>query len=283
MLRAIEAVVKSPVFSIQRPLSYQVADSLTLPQPSTLVGALAYCMAKASAIMARGTGDTFVRELIATLRRGLARIAARPLVPIMLTPIILSRLRTLELSSTQIAKRINKGKRLSDAMVREHASGAFSIYFLFLDEEIAEKAKKAIYLLSRIGDTESLTSVSSIYEMELLSVEKQGSIDTYTPCTWIENVSGNFVVARLCNEEYAELSQKIIKGKPADVTKARLALYKEYSEEFYLPFAIKLTERGYIIYKPTSLLARAKSGYVIAHLKAQANNVKIVVKEEWLS
>ena len=43
-LTAICARIFSPIFSIKNPEAFQIGITLPVPQPSTLVGALAYCI-----------------------------------------------------------------------------------------------------------------------------------------------------------------------------------------------------------------------------------------------
>lgn len=282
MLIAIRAVSKGPLFSIQRPLSYQIADSLILPQPSTLVNALSFCLSKVKTIMIQGSGDEYLKNMANFIRKSLVRVTVKPLTPIISTPIILNRLRTLEWSINEIKRKIYNGERLSNAMIREYVFGIYSIYFLFRDREIAEKSLKFLHLLNRIGDTESLTSITSVEEAEISEEGRSGLIDTYTPCNWIADISGNFVITRLCDEEYAEYRFEKIRGKLSDMVKARLEQFTVYSKEFYLPFAIERMNSGYLIYKPSAFSVKTKEGFVIAYLKTAYDEARIVIKREWL-
>lgn len=283
MLTTIEAVIKGPVFSVQRPLSYQIGDSLILPQPSTLVSALAFCLSRAQSNTVQDFGDEYLRNLIEFVRKGLVRVTIKPLTPLISTPILLSRLRTLEWTTNEIEGKISDGKKLTNVVIREYVFGVFSIYFLFTDDEIAEKSIKFLPLISRVGDTESLTSVTRIERATLIGREKSGSIDTYTPSSWLEITSENFVISKLCKEDYAKYRVEEIKGKPADVARKRLELFLKFSEDFYLPLAVEKAIRNYLIYKPTAFLAETKDGYTIAHFKTAKDDARIVVREEWLT
>lgn len=285
MLTAVEVVAKGPFFSVQRPLSYQVGDSLILPQPSTLVSALVFCLSRAQLITAQGFGDDYLRNLVEFIGKGLVRTTIKPLTPLISTPILLSRLRTLEWTPNEIEDKISGDKKLTNAMIREYVFGAYSIYFLFTDNEIAEKSIKFLPLISRVGDTESLTSITRIERATFIGKEKSGSIDTYTPSSWLEGVSENFVISKLCEEDYAKHRLEKICGKckPADIARERLKLFLKFSKDFYLPLAVEKTNRNYLIYKPTTFLARTKDGFTIAHFKTTKDDAKIVVKEEWLT
>lgn len=282
MLIAVKAVSKGPIFSIQRPLSYQIADSLILPQPSTLVNALSFCLSKVKNVIIQGYGDEYLKNIMKFIRKGLVRVAVKPLTPIISTPIILSRLRTLEWSVNEIERKISEGERLSNAMIREYVFGIYSIYFLFTNREIAEKSLKFLHLLNRIGDTESITSITSVEEAEISEEGRSGLIDTYTPCNWIADISGNFVISRLCDEEYAEYRFERIGGKVSDIVKARLEQFAMYSKEFYLPFAVERVNNGYLIYKPSTFSVKTKEGFMVIYLKTAYDKAGIVIKEEWL-
>jgi len=287
MLKVIEAIIKGPIFSIQRPLSYQVGDSLILPQPSTLVGALSFCLSKAELIKAQGYGNTYLKNLIKIVREGLARVTVKPLTPIISTPVLLSRLRTLEWSIDKIEKKISRGEKLTNAMIREYVFGTYSIYFLFTDNELAKKSIKSLPLLSRIGDTESLSSVVSVDEAKFVGKRKKGLVNTYTPCDWVTEISENFLIARLCEEEYIEHVLEEMKGEAKTKVKERLKLslkfFRNFSRNFYLPLTIEKASKEYLVYRPAEFLAKVEEDYVIAHFRTKQNEVKIVVKEEWLT
>lgn len=283
MLTVIRMVSRGPIFSVRRPLSYQVADALILPQPSALLGALVSCLSKTGSIVAEGSGDDYLRNLVRLTRRGIARITVKPLTAIVPAPVILSRLRTLEWTIKEIEERVLRNEKITDAMIREYVFGVYSVYFLFTDEKIAEKSLSSLSLLSRIGDTESLSSASTVERMEFSVREKSGLVDTYTPCDWVADISGSLITSRLCEEGYLEHSLERIEGRPQDITEKGLKLFRNYSRNFYLPLAIERTNRGYLLYKPSAFSARTEEGFTIARFKSPHDESRIVVKEEWLA
>ncbi|MBS7612292.1 type I-A CRISPR-associated protein Cas5 [Candidatus Bathyarchaeota archaeon] len=283
MLTTIEVAVRESVFSVQRPLSYQVGDSLILPQPSTLVNTLVFCLSRAQSITAQDFGDKYLRNLIESAGKGLVRVTIKPLTPLISTPILLSRLRTLEWTVDKIEDKISGNEKLTNAMIREYVFGAYSIYFLFTDDEIAEKSTKSLSLINRVGDTESLISITRVERTTLIGREKSGLIDTYTPSSWLERASGNFVISKFCKENYAKYRLEKVGGKPADVARKRLELFLKFSEDFYLPLTVEKTTKNYLIYKPVAFLAKTKDDFTIAHFKTTKDDAKIVVKEEWLT
>jgi len=202
-MRAVLALIRAPLFSTRKPIAYQVAVAYPLPQPSTLVGALTYSLTVAYGGVKGFSGDLYVKKCCENVLRGLIRAVAKPLSPISRSSFTLSRMRTLELSSDEVVKRIKRGKRIKDAMVREYFYGKIGLLYVFKDEELAMKASKALYLLERLGDTESCICVEEIRDIKLKSVGREGEVDTYTPFEWLEGISGSFSVEKMFPERFA--------------------------------------------------------------------------------
>ncbi|RLE83811.1 MAG: type I-A CRISPR-associated protein Cas5, partial [Thermoprotei archaeon] len=99
-MKAVVAVVRAPHFSVRKPFSYQAAVAHSLPPPSTLVGALAFSLAVRSGI-GGGSGDSYVEECCRAVLRGLVRATVKPLGPLTRSALSLTRVRALELRSSE--------------------------------------------------------------------------------------------------------------------------------------------------------------------------------------
>jgi len=141
---------------------------------------------------------------------------------------------------------------------------------------------KFLHLLNRVGDTESLISVRAVREADIIGEEESSLVDTYTPCDWVENVSGDYLSIRLCEEEYAEHRLERIRGKPSDLARKKLEDFLKFSKNFYLPLKVERTSRNYLLYRPAVFSAKAKNGFTIALFRTLKGETKIVVKKEWL-
>ncbi len=269
-MQVVEVKVRPQLFSIRRPLSYQVADALLLPQPSSLVGALASCLAKLG-FKAAGMGDEHIKSLIDETLRGLERVAVKPTSPIVASPVVLSRLRVLEKTSDEI----EQGGRLSDAMVREYVHGSFTLYFVFRNHDLALKAEKALFLLERIGDTESLVAVESINLCRLSKIGEKADVDTSTRADWVNGIEGDFVAARMCVEGFAREVVRVGRGKLGTASRYLDELREKYECMFYLPLKIERV-KDRVFFVPTNLRLEVKPGFKIVEAEAE-DRARLVV------
>ncbi|RLF05131.1 MAG: type I-A CRISPR-associated protein Cas5 [Thermoprotei archaeon] len=233
-MRAVVALVRAPLFSVRKPLTYQAAAAFPLPQPSTLVGALACSLAVTYGGVEGVKGDVYVKECCKLVLRELVRATVKPLTPVARSSLTLSRMRTLELGSDKVVRRIERGGRIRDAMIREYFYGRLGLLYVFRDGELASKAVKALYLLERLGDTESCVSVDEVGEGELEPLGEEGVVDTYTPADWVRTVRGAFSLDSMCPEEVAA----IVIRKREDIMR-RLVKYvlplREIRENLFAP------------------------------------------------
>ncbi|MEM2673819.1 MAG: type I-A CRISPR-associated protein Cas5a, partial [Candidatus Bathyarchaeia archaeon] len=128
-LTAVCAKVITPIFSIKHPETFQIATSLPIPQPSSLVGALAYCLGVQQEIGLKA--QEIVKENVIVARAKLVGETAT------VNPVILRRFRILDkgIEEKDFEKACNAfhagdfdtyrkilEKKLTDALYREYLS-----------------------------------------------------------------------------------------------------------------------------------------------------------------
>jgi len=251
-MKAIVAIVRAPHFSVRRPVSYQAAVALPLPQPSTIVGALAFSLSVKQGL-GSGYSDSYVEECLkATLER-LVRVAVKPLTPISRGALTLSRMRTLEIKSEEVEQKIRRGERISDAMIREYFYGRLGLIYVFKDDEDASKALEALYLVERLGDTESCVYICEVFEGRLEAVGRRGLIDTYTPRDWLEKIlKGSFSLTLMCPEGLAIKVKRIGENLKEVMVEYVLPLYEEKENILYPTFYEAEVKEGFGIWRVIS-------------------------------
>ncbi len=147
-MRAVYCDLRLPLFSSRLPTLYQVGMSTPLPLPPTIVGALAKAMVF---VDPAGFPDTSVDRAairrLESLYSGLLAATSRLIGLGTRGTVVLKRQRALE------------GTSRTDAMRREYVfAQEIQLVFLFSDDQMADLALKALPLMDRIGDTESLAS-----------------------------------------------------------------------------------------------------------------------------
>lgn len=201
----------SPYFSISYGEAYQYKPSYILPPPSTLLGAL-------------GRALTIYKNIgwpknLEILKKFIIDITASPLSPAVKTSAILTRMR--------IEK--EKGMR-KDAMVREYISLCkLSCIFLLNMDNLTKELNvdtliKISNLIDRIGDTESLCSVtlSKISSIKVLK-EREIKMNTYVRNDLLEKISGDYMIVKMPSLENPK--EAINMCLPMSVDKERPSLY----------------------------------------------------------
>ncbi|MHB9301958.1 type I-A CRISPR-associated protein Cas5a [Thermofilum pendens] len=221
MAELILARLKLPFFSVKSPEAFQVMSALPLPQPSTLLGALAYGVGVAS-----GRGTRAYEEVVELARKGrlmAARAAAPPgaSLPLVFSSVVLRRFRVadkaheakgkgerkpIELLREAVgsgdyaeAKRIIEVE-LSDALYREYVVG-FEILAAWVAEEGAVDPRAA-WSVHRLGDTESLCTVVDV-SVERCPVARKKVVRTLFPAPAVDGMlvrSGGAVFAKMSDE-----------------------------------------------------------------------------------
>jgi CRISPR-associated protein Cas5 subtype I-A len=211
-LTALCAKINTLIFSIKHPETFQIAASLPIPQPSTLIGALAYCLGIQKEVGLK-TQEIVKKDVIVAK----AKLMSDATV---VNPIILRRFRVLDkgferkgreegdfmraLSAYKEGdidtfRRIVEGT-LTDALYREYLSPATLKCVWILKSPIESKI---LYLLQRLGDTESLVNVAEAWSAEC-KTERLDKTSTSYYFTALQDVisavHGNYTVIRMCNE-----------------------------------------------------------------------------------
>ncbi|MEM2613860.1 MAG: type I-A CRISPR-associated protein Cas5a [Nitrososphaerota archaeon] len=207
-LTAICAKIITPIFSLKHPEAFQIAASLPIPQPSSLVGALAYCIGTEQRMGLR------VQEII----KDIAVVARGKLVgeTAVVNPVILRRFRILdkgieEGDFEEACEALRLGdfnvfrntleKRLTDALYREYLSPAKLKCTWILRTALESKI---LYLLQRLGDTESLVSVTEAWsaDCKMMSINELSTDYPFTlDGNMIDNIQGNYTVLKMCDEK----------------------------------------------------------------------------------
>jgi len=212
-LTAICSVISSPLFSLKHPETFQIAAVLPVPQPSTLVGALAYCIGVEKGIGLNALN--VARENIVLARAKLISDVS------IISPVILRRFRVLDKGferkqSKEVAaynraidallsRNISEYRRiveqiLSDAMYREYLTQVrFQCIWVIrdnIDHRIA-------YYIQRLGDTESLVTVNEVWQEDCI-MEKVDTLSTEYPFTLDPNLinrfTGSYIITKMCDE-----------------------------------------------------------------------------------
>lgn len=208
-LAAVCAKLKSPIFSIKRPETFQIAASLPVPQPSTLVGALAYCVGVHQGIGLEA--QELVKRLVVAARAKLMSGAVATV-----NPIILRRFRILDKGLEdgtfgKACEALSRGdfdafrrvleRELVDALYREHLSYAILKCVWVLKSSLESKL---LYLLQRLGDTESLVTVTEAWSAECKTLYGDATSTEYPFAIspeLVREISGSYTVLKMCNEE----------------------------------------------------------------------------------
>ena len=137
-----------PIFSLKELDVYQVAASAPLPSPSSIVGALGAAMGRLG--LCRGV------QCMEEARRSVR--VARPVAagPLVKSPIVLRRLRGV-LEERRVPEGLGGFVKFSDAMSREYV---FTHFLRLL--VVGDVDPRALYLIDRLGDSESLAAVLAV-------------------------------------------------------------------------------------------------------------------------
>ncbi len=263
----VEVIVRPSPYSIRRPLSYQVADAFPLPQPSSLMGALVCCLAKIKFLSAKGVKDEYIRELVEQVLDKTITATIKPLSAITVNPVILTRLRVLEKKLDTVSESIERGRLVTDAMVREYAYGGFAVYFVFRDGGLVEPSLKALYLLERMGDTESLVSVESVNLCEVELIGDEGEVDTSTRADKVREVYGDFMAMRQCVEEFSLKIKRVGRVEFRGGARRYLEdLSKKYTRIIYLPLRAEVVDDK-ILYLPSRFKVKTMKGFKLVRVK----------------
>lgn len=185
MLLLVVDCKPSSLFSIKLPKSYQSQPSFLLPPPSTLFG-----------VYARGIGTALDLPYFEA-----QELAMKTLVNVSSTSSGLFTRSGALIRRWRIES--GRGKPIPDAMVREFVyTSMLRLYFIVDEGKLKLKdPEKILYLCgyscSRIGDTESIVSPSSVRVVRVHPERMldEGKLAGYVPKDVVEDVTrGNYVV-----------------------------------------------------------------------------------------
>ncbi|MCS7105519.1 MAG: type I-A CRISPR-associated protein Cas5a [Thermofilaceae archaeon] len=223
MVKVVAARVRLPVFSVAHPESFQVLSALPVPQPSSLVGALAYALGVSTGKGTKAWEEAFDlvrhgRLLAARAKPGGGRGFDPPLIP---SPTVVRRFRVadkgheskkkgekkpveklVELAGSggwEEVKRIVEIE-LTDAFYREYVMGV-DLFCVWVFQKF-DLDERVVGLVHRLGDTESLCTVVDLYSTEA-PVERTSVVTTSFPAPWFEGarvLEGTYLPAKMCDE-----------------------------------------------------------------------------------
>ncbi|MCS7116897.1 MAG: type I-A CRISPR-associated protein Cas5a [Nitrososphaerota archaeon] len=206
VLTAVCAKINAPIFSIKHFETFQIAASLPIPQPSTLVGALAYCYGVERMIGLKA--QEAIKGLIVAARAKLMSEATA------INPIILRRFRVLDkgleksdfkrayeafhMSDFDTFRKIIENT-LTDALYREYLTHATLKCIWVLRSPIDSKA---LYLIQRLGDTESLVNVIEAWSVDCkaLSVNEISTDYPFAITSNVVDIRGGYTILKMCDE-----------------------------------------------------------------------------------
>jgi len=269
--------VRFPIFSIKAPEAFQVGQALPFPQPSALIGALAYCIAIKNKVGSKDAIEKAKKIALAARAGGIPE--KQFLIP---SPIILWRFRILdramelpkkgkglpmwseiknaiEANNYVTAKRIIE-IRTKDALYREYVFTTNILAVWVLSTHDIEG--KDLYAVQRFGDTESLCTITSCMDLEV-EIKYKDLIVTIFPspvnCNGIKAsiFSGEAILLKMCDE-----SRQI--------------------KWFYVPvkhYVVKLPRGGRVgVFQPT--LIKLKYDRRVKVVEIPVDSLKRLVKKE---
>jgi len=210
-LRAALARIRLPIFSVKHPEAFQIMSCLPIPQPSTLIGALAYCIGVSQDIGTKALDN--IKESLERLHEA-GGVAARAKLTgtALFSPIILRRFRIAD----EIRKRMQLydllsrgdyigGKHfletvLMDAFYREYTMSHEIICVWILSEELMIN-EHILRLLQRLGDTESLVAVLDAWIEDIEIFDEQRVKTPFPfPLGGARILRGDFSIVKMCDE-----------------------------------------------------------------------------------
>lgn len=213
VLTAVCAKINAPIFSIKHPEAFQIGAALPVPQPSALVGALAYCLG-----VHKGIGTKALEEAQKAIAIARAKLMEGVTV---VTPVVLRRFRVLDKGfETKTKGEIAAFERACNAL----RSGDFEVFRRLIEVELTDALyreylshasikcvwvlrqpfdSRLLYLLQRLGDTESLVTVLEAWSADC-QVVKMDRVDTDYPFTLtsgvLEYIQGDYTALKMCDE-----------------------------------------------------------------------------------
>ncbi|MEM1542913.1 MAG: type I-A CRISPR-associated protein Cas5a [Ignisphaera sp.] len=204
-LVALIAKLRGPSFSVKQPEAFQIGVTLPLPQPSTLAGALAYCIA---------VREGLKQEELATRIQTILKVSRACFLTEVAVPssIVLKRFRALDKVSDYRAFEdayrrfdyeviFDRLEKLTDALYREYVFTCELLCVWIVDKDISGDL---LWSINHLGDTESLCSVIEIDRVPV-NEEKTNEVKTRFQAPIIELTtvkSGAYKIVKMYNESF---------------------------------------------------------------------------------
>lgn len=170
-MKVVIADLSLALYSIRSPETYQVASSYPLAPPSTLLGAFAYALHKLGICKGSRDWKDAVRTCLEVARGMVDRIrdtsvSLKDELIIVRFPTLLRRLRKV-LEEGSLPENIDELQKYSDALIREYVlSSPRKILVVPRKEDYIETIARALWLIDRVGDSESHVAVRRVRESE---------------------------------------------------------------------------------------------------------------------
>lgn len=244
-LKGVFARIRSPIFSVKHPETFQVMSCLPIPQPSTLVGALAYCIG-----VSHGSGIKAFHQLRKYIENGIELAARAKLIDITTSSsLVLRRFRVADElhKRMQLYEILSRGdysegkifleRALTDAFYRSYIM-SHEILCAWIIDETLEVNENVFSIMQRLGDTESLVAVSEVW-IEDVKLHNASEIETSFPFPLEDAIikKGDFTIVKMCDEKRL-LRQFIIpvKHELRRTDTGRVIIFKPTKVEVEFPY-----------------------------------------------
>ncbi len=174
-MEVVVATFKPAPYSIKHIETYQVALSYPVFPPSTLIGAIAYslsqlglcsnpdeCIARARSMVSRVRDSAISGTWFGVILRRSRKILQDRILPSSPRDLVKTK-KDRERAPKHFSRYFELQQAVSDAMVRDYVfSYEHRVLVIPRSSSFVDTLSKAIWLISRVGDSESLVSVSDI-------------------------------------------------------------------------------------------------------------------------
>jgi CRISPR-associated protein Cas5a/b/c len=183
--------IRAPLISIKRLDVYQVALTYPFLPPSSIIGSIAFSMSVLG-LCEPANCLTYIRNLITHAREFFIKDYR-----VTFSPFILKRFRKV-LEEKRLPKNPDEITKFSDALVREYTYSQRRFIILNIKDKV-DIIKEAIFLIERIGDTESLISIEDVREEDAEECNK--SINTVMHASRVSNAKGKYTLIKAYDEK----------------------------------------------------------------------------------
>ena len=258
-MKAFIAEAYFPLFSLKKPLAFQVADTNLLPSPSSLRGALAKVLAYFYPDdFSGGDPQEQIEKWMKKIEEIVPYTTAKPESPVIKGSVLLSRLRTLEQRGREDPR---------DAMRRGITFlSKLKICFIvdenkatsYLGKDALENIRRAIFAIDRIGDTESLVCITKVIgPKDLIPLSSTGEVNTITNIDFAGALDSPVIDNMDFRFAYEATGKEVKKPR--------------YSRTHFLPFSTKKINK-FTAYTPAEYRVKVRKGTIY-----QVDDLKVVI------